>query len=137
MPRYIRSRTPTDEQAPPVGLKAGRKELSMLPSEIKLKSYYGYHRNIFEGWQKLPDATITAEGYTVEFSRLSERTIDRMCDALNGWYNIWTKFCCEYTDGKGTLSITVRKPEAAPPLHPTIYLSSLSELIFSSSVFSF
>ena len=89
----------------------------MLPSEIKLKSHYGYHRNICEGWQKLPDAMIVGDGYSVNFSRLSECTIDRMCDALNGWYNIWTKFCCEYTDRKGTLSITVRKPEDADKLY--------------------
>ncbi len=88
----------------------------MLPSEVKMKSYRGYRHNVFEGWQKMPEATIIGEGYTVEFSRLSERTIDMFCDALNGWENIWTKFCCEYTDDKGKLSITVRKPEDADKL---------------------
>ena len=78
-----------------------------------MKSYSGYRKNIFEGWKKLDDATIVGDGYTVEFFRLSERTIDRMCDALNGWHNIWTRFRCDYTDEKGTLSITVRKPEDA------------------------
>ena len=84
-----------------------------LPSEIKMKSCSGYRKNVYEGWKKLDAATIAGEGYKVEFFRLSERTIDRMCDALNGWYNIWTKFRCEYEDSKGTLSITVRKPEDA------------------------
>ena len=84
-----------------------------LPSAIRMKSYSGYRKNVFEGWKKLDEATITGEGYKVEFFRLSEKTIDRNCDALNGWYNIWTKFRCEYTDAKGTLSITVRKPEEA------------------------
>ena len=84
-----------------------------LPSEIIMKSCSGYRKNVFEGWKKLDAATIAGEGYKVEFFRLSERTIDRMCDALNGWYNIWTKFRCEYEDSKGTLSITVRKPEDA------------------------
>ena len=89
----------------------------MLPSEVTLKSYRGYRHNIFEGWQKLPEVTINGKGYTVEFSRLSERTIDPMCDALNGWYGIWTKFCCDFTDSKGKLSIIFRKPEAADKLY--------------------
>ena len=88
----------------------------MLPSEVKMNSYRGYHRDVFEGWRKLSEATIEGEGYTVTFFRLSERTIDMFCDALNGWYNVWTKFCCEYKDSKGTLSITVRKPEDADKL---------------------
>ncbi len=88
----------------------------MLPSEIKIKSNSGFHSDIFEGWKKMPEATIVGQGYTVEFSRLSERTIDRFCDALNGWYNVWTKFCCTYTDKKGSLSIIVRKPEDADKL---------------------
>ena len=85
----------------------------MLPSAIEMKGSSGYRKNVFEGWKKLDEATITGEGYKVEFFRLSERTIDRMCDALNGWYNVWTKFRCEYTDSKGVLSITVSKPEDA------------------------
>ena len=88
----------------------------MLPSEIKMNSYRGFRHNVFEGWKKLDNATITGEGYTVEFYRLFERTIDRMCDALNGWHTIWTNFCCEYKDDKGTLSITVHKPEDADKL---------------------
>ena len=88
----------------------------MVPSEIKMKSYRGYHRDVFEGWKKLNEATIDGEGYTVSFFRLSESTIDEMCDALNGWFNIWTKFRCEYKDEQGTLSITVRKPEDADKL---------------------
>ena len=88
----------------------------MLPSEVKMPIYHDYHYNVPEGWQKIPETTIVGEGYKVEFYRLSERTIDMMCDALNGWFNIWTKFNCEYTDGKGKLSITVRKPEDADKL---------------------
>ena len=88
----------------------------MVPSEIKMKSYRGYHRDVFEGWKKLNEATIDGEGYTVSFFRLSESTIDEMCDALNGWHNIWTKFRCEYKDDKGTLSITVHKPDDADKL---------------------
>lgn len=57
------------------------------------------------------------EGYTVEFYRLSESTIDMMCDALNGWHNVWTKFRCEFKDAKGTLAITVHKPEDADKLY--------------------
>lgn len=89
----------------------------MLPSEVKMKSYRGCHRDVFTGWQKMPEATIIGEGYIVEFSRLFERTIDPMCDALNGWYALWTKFCCEYTDSKGKLSIIFRKPEDADKLY--------------------
>ena len=89
----------------------------MLPSEIIMRSNYGYRSNVFEGWRNMPEATITGEGYTVEFSRLSERTIDPMCDALNGWYNIWTKFSCEFKDAKGKLVITVSKPEDADKLY--------------------
>ena len=88
----------------------------MLPSEIKMRSYRGYHRDVFEGWRKLAAATIEGEGYTITFSRLGERTIDMFCDALNGWYTVWTKFRCEYVDKQGTLSITVRKPEDADKL---------------------
>lgn len=88
----------------------------MLPSEIKMNSYHGYRGDIFAGWKKLEEATITGDGYTIEFYRLSERTIDMQCDALNGWFNIWTKFRCEFKDDKGTLSITVRKPEDADKL---------------------
>ncbi len=89
----------------------------MLPSEIKMNSYHGYRGDIFAGWKKLEEATITGEGYTIEFYRLSERTIDMMCDALNGWYNVWSKFCCEYKDSNGALSITVHKPEDADKLY--------------------
>ena len=85
----------------------------MIPSSIKLKAFSGYRKNIFEGWKKLEDSTIAGKGYKVEFYRLSERTIDRMCDALNGWYNVWTKFRCDYEDEKGSLSIVVREPEEA------------------------
>ena len=100
----------------------------MLPSEVKMKSYRGYHRDVFTGWQKMPEATIIGEGYIVEFSRLSERTIDPMCDALNGWYALWTKFCCEYTDSKGKLSIIFRKPEDADKLYQM--LSDIQPITF-------
>ena len=90
-----------------------QKSSPVPPSAIKLKAFSGYRKNIFEGWKRLDEATITGEGYKVEFYRLSERTIDRMCDALNGWYNVWTKFRCEYEDAKGTLTVTIRKPEDA------------------------
>ena len=100
----------------------------MLPSEITMQSHCGYRKNIFEGWRKMPEATIIGDGYKVEFFRLSERTIDVMCDALNGWYNVWTKFRCEYTDSKGTLSITVRKPEDADKLFNL--LANISPLEF-------
>ncbi len=89
----------------------------MLPSEVTMKSYRGYHQDVFEGWKKLGEATIEGEGYTVMFSRLAERTIDMFCDALNGWYTVWTKFRCEYVDQKGKLFITVRKPEDADKLY--------------------
>ena len=88
----------------------------MLPSEIKLDSCYGYRHEVFTGWRKLNEAIINGEGYSVEFFRLSESTIDALNDALNGWFNIWTKFRCEYRDSKGRLSITVRKPEDADKL---------------------
>ena len=89
----------------------------MLPSQIKMNSYRGYRHNVPDGWKKLEDATIIADDYTVEFYRLSERTIDWMCDALNAYYSVWTKFLCEYSDRQGTLSITVRKPEDADKLY--------------------
>ena len=89
----------------------------MLPSEIKMRSYRGYHRDVFEGWRKLAAATIEGEGYTITFSRFGECTIDMFCDALNGWYTVWTKFRCEYVDKQGKLSITVHKPEDADKLH--------------------
>ena len=88
----------------------------MLPSEVKMPSYRSYFYNVFEGWKKIPEVSIVGEGYKVEFYRYSERTIDEMCDALNGWFNVWTKVRCEYSDDKGKLSITVRKPEEADKL---------------------
>ncbi len=94
-------------------LEQFRKSSPKLPSAIEMKSYSGYRKNVFEGWKKLDEATISGEGYKVEFFRLSEKTIDRMCDALNGWYNVWTKFRCDFQDAKGTLTITVRQPEEA------------------------
>ena len=100
----------------------------MLPSEVTMKSYRGYHRDIFTGWRKMPEATIIGEGYTIEFSRLLESTIDMMCDALNGWYNIWTKFCCDFTDSKGKMSIIFRKPEDADKLYNL--LSDIAPLEF-------
>lgn len=101
-----------------------------LPSEIKMKSCSGYRKNVFEGWKKLDAATITGNGYKVEFFRLSERTIDRMCDALNGWYNVWTKFRCDYSDSKGTLSIIVRKPEEADRLFRA--MTDLQPVVFEN-----
>lgn len=100
----------------------------MLPSEVTMRSYRGYRHNVFEGWKKLDDTTIIGEGYTVEFFRLSESTIDMMCDALNGWYNIWSKFRCEYVDDQGKLSITVRKPEDADKLYRM--LSDIQSITF-------
>ena len=100
----------------------------MLPSEVKMKSYRGYRHDIFEGWRKMPEVSIIGEGYTVEFSRLSESTIDMMCDALNGWFNTWTKFCCDFTDSKGKLSIIFRKPEDADKLYNL--LSDITPLEF-------
>ena len=87
----------------------------MLPSEITLKSCGGFRRNVFEGWKKL--ISIEGEGYKVEFYRLSERTIDTQSDALNSWYNIWTWFCCEFTDSKGKLSLSIRNPEDADKIY--------------------
>ena len=98
------------------------------PLAIELKSCSGFRKNVFEGWKKLEGATIEGEGYKVEFSRLSERTIDRMCDSLNGYYNIWTKFLCEYSDAKGQLSIAVRKPEEADKIFKA--MSDIQPLTF-------
>ena len=103
----------------------------MLPSEVKMTTYHGYRSEIITGWHTMLDATITGEGYTVEFSRLSERTIDMFCDALNGWYSLWTKFKCEYTDSEGKLSIIVRKPEDADKLYNL--LSCITPVEFPSS----
>ncbi len=88
----------------------------MLPSEVKMECSRGYRNEIYEGWKKLNAATILGEEYKIDFYRLSERTIELFCDALNGWYNVWTKFRCEYSDRKGKLVIIVRKPEDADKL---------------------
>ncbi len=100
----------------------------MFPSAITLNSYYGYYDEIFAGWKKLDEATIKGDGYTVDFYRLSERTIDPMCDALNGWENIWTKFRCEYKDQKGTIAITVHKPEDADKLFNMLFENERGEI---------
>ena len=89
----------------------------MKPSEIKLKSSGGYYSQVTVGWEKLEDADIHGKGYKVEFYRLSCRTIDPNCDALNGWHNVWADFCCVYEDEKGKLYINVRKSEDADKIY--------------------
>ena len=109
-------------------LEQSRESSPKLPSAIEMKSCSGYRKNVFEGWKKLDEATISGEGYKVEFFRLSEKTIDRMCDALNGWYNVWTKFRCDFQDAKGTLTITVRQPEEADKI--SMAMSDLQPVTF-------
>lgn len=72
------------------------------PSAIIIATIFGFFNDIINGWVKLNDATIIGEGFTVEFYRLFERTIDRNCDALNGWYSFkTTKFLMKLTiDGE-------------------------------------
>ena len=87
------------------------------PSEIRTPSADGFSRHMSEGWKPLKDATIEGDGYKVEFSRYADKTIDTMCDALNGWYYIWRDdFNCTYTSGKSKLELRLDKPEDADRL---------------------
>ena len=87
------------------------------PSEIRTPSTDGFSRHMSEGWKPLKDATIEGDGYKVEFSRYADKTIDTMCDALNGWYYVWRNdFNCTYTDDKGKLELRLDKPEDADRL---------------------
>jgi hypothetical protein len=87
------------------------------PSEIRTPSADGFSRHMSEGWKPLKDATIEGDGYKVEFSRYADKTIDPMCDALNGWHYAWQNdFNCTYTDSKGKLELRLDKPEDADRL---------------------
>lgn len=89
-----------------------KKTVGTKPTEAKLPHGKGYHDTVPNGWVALGDSTISGFGYTVKFSRLASRTIDPMCDALNGWYCEWGKIEVELIDAKGKLTITTR-PEKA------------------------
>ena len=87
------------------------------PSEVRTPSTDGFMRHTQDGWKPLKASTIEGDGFKVEFSRYAERTIDPMCDALNGWYYAWQNdFECKYTDKNGELTLRTRKPEEADRL---------------------
>ncbi len=87
------------------------------PSAIIIATIYTFFKNALNGWVKLNDATINGDGFKVEFYRLFERTIDRNCDALNGWHSIkTTKFLCELTIGDTTKSLVVNTEKDADKL---------------------
>ena len=89
-----------------------KKTVGTKPTEAKLPHAKGYRKNVPDGWVALDDSTISGFGYTVKFSRKANRTIDPMCDALNGWYAEWDKIEVELIDAKGKLTITTL-PEKA------------------------
>lgn len=87
------------------------------PSEVRTPGTSGFMRDVREGWKDLKAATIEGDGFKVEFSRYADRTIDPMCDALNGWYYSWRNdFECKYTDAQGELTLRTYKPEEADRL---------------------
>lgn len=83
------------------------------PSEVPLISSSGYYKEVFEGWRKLESSSIKGDGFTVLFERYGERTIDRMCDALNGWYTMWTKYRITFSDKKGKIAVVTKTNENA------------------------
>ena len=86
------------------------------PSAIILATICTFYRNVFTGWKLLEDATINGDGFTVNFYRLGERTIDTNCDALNGWHTIWTKYLIELITKNGKREMVVSKGETADKL---------------------
>ena len=87
------------------------------PSAIIIALISGFYNTVLNGWVKLNDATINGDGFTINFYRLFERTIDRNCDALNGWYSIKTnKFLCELIVDGETMTMAVDTEEKADKL---------------------
>ena len=87
------------------------------PSEVRTPSTDGFMHHTQDGWKPLKASTIEDDGFKVEFSRYAERTIDPMCDALNGWHYAWQNdFECKYTDKNGELTLRTQKPEEADRL---------------------
>lgn len=83
------------------------------PSAIILATIYTFFNKVFTGWKKLEDATIHGDGFTVNFYRLTERTIDHNCDALNGWRTVWTKYLVELITPYGKKTVTLNDGKTA------------------------
>lgn len=94
-------------------VKVYHKTTPTRPSMVPLPSYSGYRKNIFEGWRIIESSTIKREEYTVEFIRHSSKTIDDMCDALNGWYNVWDDYEIVFTDKIGKILYPTSKNDTA------------------------
>ena len=90
-----------------------KKTFGTWPSKARLRKGSGYYNKTPNGWYLLDDSTIAGIGYTVHFYRLAERTIDPMCDAMNGWYAKWSKFQCVFEDANGKLTIIVPAEDKA------------------------
>ena len=56
------------------------------PTEAYVPHGNGFYSGTPDGWVTLHDSTINGDGFSITFSRLVHRTIDRYCDALNGYY---------------------------------------------------
>jgi len=54
-----------------------------------------FRKNIIEGWKEIPTGTISTDYFTIKAYAYNEATIDRNCDALNGWYAIETDYKIE------------------------------------------
>lgn len=90
------------------------------PTTITPHAVSGYRRKVFSGWKRLDEATINGEGYSFEFFRYGAATIDRNCDALNGWYTCWTDYRIDYRDSEGELSLTVKDEKAVSILFSNV-----------------
>lgn len=84
----------------------------MKPSEITFKSITGTRKTVPSGWVPVPACTINGDGFTVEFERLSICTIDPQCDALNGYYNVWSKWYIKLTTPTFSKSLAVTTAQA-------------------------
>ena len=90
------------------------------PSAAPIKGSSGYHKNVFTGWKHIESSTITRREFEVTFDCYGEATIDTSCDALNGWYTIWTMWRATFSNGKEVIQVTTRKRDVIDRLFEVI-----------------
>jgi len=86
----------------------------VAPSTVKLNGTSGYYNDVIVGWKEIESSRIDGDGFVVRWYRYADRTIDRMCDALNGWHTYWEqRYKAVLTDKLGTAELILRGNETA------------------------
>ena len=83
---------------------------STVPEDAPKQS--GYRQDVREGWVHLGRSCIVRDVYSVKFYAFREATIDPMCDALNGWYSVTTKWKAVFSDPNGEVEIATKDKQA-------------------------